>query len=321
MARDMAPGSPSIPRSDPAHLSGMLLAAAAFALLTSVDTIFKLMAAGHPAYQILLINGAFAVMPIMAAAMLTGGLERLRTERPLLHLVRGSVSVMSAFCAIYAYSRLPLANFYAIVFTGPLMVTAMSAFWLREKVEKDRWLAIACGFAGVLVVMNPLGAVPDADAATAIAGRIAAFASVLCYAVSVVILRRMRLGESNLAFSFYGYVASTSIGAILLLSMGSGPDMHAMDFAHLALSGFLAGLSSICLMTAYHRSPVAVVAPFQYTQIFWGALAGWLLWQQVPDQHLIAGAAIVAASGLYVIFREMRAPPEKSAAATFTENG
>jgi len=74
----------------------------------------------------------------------------------------------------------------------------------------------------------------------------------------------------------------------------------------LALSGFLAGLSSICLMTAYHRSPVAVVAPFQYTQIFWGALAGWLLWRQVPDGHLVAGAVIVAASGLYVIYREIK---------------
>ena len=139
----------------------MMLAAAAFALLTSVDTIFKLMAAGHPAYQILLINGSFAVIPILAAAMLTGGLGRLHTERPLLHLLRGSVSVVSAFCAIYAYSRLPLANYYAIVFTGPLMVTAMSAFWLREKIDRTSWLAIATGFAGVLVVMNPFA--PDSD--------------------------------------------------------------------------------------------------------------------------------------------------------------
>src|ERR1700732_4828801 len=122
----MAFGSSGISRSLPANLSGMLLAAAAFALLTSVDTIFKLMTAGHPAYQILLINGSFAVIPIITAALLTGGVGRLHTDRPLLHLVRGSVSVASAFFAIYAYSRLPLANFYAIVFTGPLIVTALS---------------------------------------------------------------------------------------------------------------------------------------------------------------------------------------------------
>jgi drug/metabolite transporter (DMT)-like permease len=115
----------------------------------------------------------------------------------------------------------------------------------------------------------------------------------------------MRLGESNLAFSLYGNIATTSIGAILVL-LWSGPEMHAVDFAHLALSGFLSGFSSICLMTAYHRSPVAIVAPFQYTQIIWGALAGWLIWNQLPSGHLIAGAVVVAASGLYVIYADLR---------------
>jgi len=115
----------------------------------------------------------------------------------------------------------------------------------------------------------------------------------------------MRLGESNLAFSFFGYVASLLIGGGMLL-LGGGSALQAGDFAHLALSGTLAGISSICLMTAYQRSPVALVAPFQYTQIFWGALAGWLLWAEMPGRRLMAGAAIVAMSGLFVIYREMR---------------
>src|SRR5690242_13346589 len=87
-------------------ISGMILAAAAFALLTSVDTIFKLISTGHPAYQILFINGLFALVPIMVWVMATGGIVRLRTVRPFQHLARGSTSVMSAFAAIYAYSRL-----------------------------------------------------------------------------------------------------------------------------------------------------------------------------------------------------------------------
>jgi len=145
---------PSVPnttalRCDPAALMGMLLAATAFALLTSVDTIFKLLSQGHPPYQILLINGAFSVIPIVGWALFTGGLNRLRTERPLLHLMRGSVSVTSAFCAIYAYSRLPLADYYAIVFSGPLIVTALSQLFLGEKIDSGRWFAIVIGFCGV----------------------------------------------------------------------------------------------------------------------------------------------------------------------------
>jgi len=300
----------ALSRSQHTPLAGMALAAAAFAMLTLIDTIFKLMAEGHPAYQILFVNGGFAVIPIVGWALLTGGFERLYTSRPLLHLVRGAVSVVSAFCAIYAYSRLPLADFYAIVFSGPLIVTALSAFWLGEKIDPGRWLAIITGFLGVLLVAHPGEASLAAHGTAAMAGRLAALLSVFCYALSVIMVRHMRLGESNLAFSFFGYVAGLVIGGTILL-FGKAPSLHMGDFAHLALSGFLAGVASICLMTAYQRSSVALVAPFQYTQIFWGALAGWLIWAQTPNRHLIAGAIIVAVSGLYVIYKEMRVSDDR----------
>jgi drug/metabolite transporter (DMT)-like permease len=294
----------SFARFEHTPVAGMTLAAVAFALLTSVDTIFKLMADNHPAYQILLVNGSFAIIPVVGWALLTGGIGRLHTGRPLLHLARGGISVVSAFCAIYAYSRLPLADFYAIVFSGPLIVTTLSAFWLGEIIDQGRWIAIIVGFLGIVLIAHPSGTGVLA-LKTVMAGRLAALLSVFCYALSVIMIRRMRLGESNLAFSFFGYVASLLIGGGMLL-LGGGSALQAGDFAHLALSGTLAGISSICLMTAYQRSPVALVAPFQYTQIFWGALAGWLLWAEMPGRRLMAGAAIVAMSGLFVIYREMR---------------
>jgi len=74
----------------------------------------------------------------------------------------------------------------------------------------------------------------------------------------------------------------------------------------LAMSGMLAGIATICLMTAYHRTPVSLVAPFQYTQIIWGAIAGYVLWAHRPDARLVLGAVVVAACGLFVIYREMR---------------
>ncbi len=142
--------------------------------------------------------------------MLTGGFTvRLKTARPLRHLARGSISVMSAFAAIFAYSRLPLTDFYAIVFAGPLIVTAMSSVWLGEKVERSRWLAIIVGFLGVLVIANPLES--STQDPTVIVGRIAALVSILCYALSVIMIRRMRLSETNLTFSFYGYCAAIVI--------------------------------------------------------------------------------------------------------------
>jgi drug/metabolite transporter (DMT)-like permease len=277
--------------SERSSLPGIMLAAAAFALLTAVDTIFKLMAARNfPAHQILLVNACFALIPILAWTMMTGGLARLATRHPIQHLMRGSVSVMSAFAAIYAYSRLPLTDFYAIVFAGPLIVTALSSFWLGEKIEIGRWFLM--------------------PSATAAGGRFAAFVSVFCYALSVVLIRRMRLGESNLSFSFYGYTAAVIIGGTLFAVLGGLP-LQKSDILGLALSGTLAGISSICLMTAYHRTPVALVAPFQYTQIIWGAVAGYALWAQMPGVRLVIGAFIVASSGLFVIYRELKVQEQR----------
>jgi drug/metabolite transporter (DMT)-like permease len=238
-------------------------------------------------------------------SLLTGGLARLRTARPIQHMVRGSTGVMSAFAAIYAYSRLPLTDFYAIVFAGPLIVTTMSAFWLGEKVEPARWLAIIVGFSGIMIIADPFATSGLIHASPELAGRFAAFISVFCYALSVVMIRRMRIGESSMAFAFYGYGMCVVIAGSLLLLHG-GPEITLRDVEHLALSGMCGGISSICLMTAYHRTPVALVAPFQYTQIIWGAVAGYFLWAYVPDLRLVAGAAVVIISGLFVIYREIK---------------
>lgn len=284
----------------------MSLGAAAFALMTSVDTIFKLLAANHPAHEILFVNGVFALLPIVIWAQMTGGLGRLQTLRPARHMIRGAFSVMSAFAAIYAYSRLPLTDFYAIVFAGPLVVTALSSVWLGEKVGLARWAAIAAGFVGILIIASP----PDGQTpeASMVAGRIAAFISVVCYALSVIMIRRMRLSESNLAFSFYGYLMALFISGAMIMLYGA-PTLSGNDVGCLALSGTLAGISSICLITAYHRTPVALVAPFQYTQIIWGAVVGYALWAQMPEARLVMAATVVAACGLFVIYRELRGEP------------
>jgi len=299
-------------------VSGMALALLSFALLTSVDTIFKLMVADHPIYQILFTNGCFALIPIFIWAALTGGVrQRLRTGRFAQHLLRGSISLTSAFLAVFAYSQLPLTDFYAIVFAGPLLVTIISVVWLGEKIEWQRWFAILLGFSGIMIVTspfhNPAEHTPLVEGTSLLIGRCAAFGSVLCYAFSVVIIRHMRAGETNITFSLYGYVASlTGSGFLTLLHTKDIAPLSYQDILHLALSGVLAGISSICLMTAYHRTPASLVAPFQYTQIIWGAIAGYVLWGQIPGPTLIVGAVIVALSGLYVIYSEMRFKPVHS---------
>lgn len=292
--------------------AGMALALLAFALLTSIDTIFKLLATDHPIYQLVFTNSCFALLPIFLWAALTGGVKpRLRTGRLAKHMLRGCISVTSGYMAIYAYSRLPLTDYYAIVFAGPLLVTTMSVLWLREKIELGRWLAILVGFSGVLIVVNPFHHNGDVQGFffddKMLIGRLEAFGSVACYALSVVIIRYMRSGETNITFSLYGYVTSVIVSGILwLFHYTNTQALPLPDILRLVGSGALSGVASISLMTAYHRSPASLVAPFQYTQIIWGAVAGYWLWGQTPGLGLMLGAVVVALSGLYVIYSEMR---------------
>ncbi len=299
-------------------LSGMMLGAVAFALCTAIDTVFKLMAGHHPSYQILVVNGLIALCPILLWTAVTGGLRRLHTSRLLLHLLRGGISTSSAYLAIYAYSHLHLTDFYAIIFAGPLMVATLSSVFLREAMGLHRVLAIIVGFSGVIVAFDPFqnvsaqGGVADPDILLA---RFSALGAVACYAVSVVLIRHMRSRETNMTFSFYGYLASISVGLCILL-IRHDPDLPMLtghDWRYLVTAGLMSGFSSIALMTAYHRTPAVLVAPFQYTQMIWAAVSGYVLWAHIPSLKLIVGAAIVAASGFYIIYSEMR--PKQPCAA------
>lgn len=301
------------PSSRQNSLSGMGLGAAAFALMTGVDIIYKLVAAHHPAYQIIFVAASFGLIPILAWAQMTGGIKRIQTTHPIQHTARAMASLMSGFAAIYAYSRLPLTDFYAIVFAGPLLITVLSFLCLGEKVDRSRWIAILVGFGGILIITDPTGHEAHGSAVAAVTlamGRFAAFISVACYAVSVLMIRRMRLGESNMAFPFYGYMTAMAFCAGLLWFEGA-PELTNQEIIMLVFAGIMGGIASICLNTAYQRTPVALVAPFQYSQILWGSLAGYFIWDHVPDQPLVTGAVVVAACGLFVIYQEIygRATP------------
>ena len=292
--------------NDTHALLGAGLALAAFALNSTVDVILKLVAAGHPFYQVIAVNGSFAMLPVLLGVAFTGGPQKLRTAQLGRHLFRGCFGSAAAFLAVFAYAHIPLTDFYAIIFAGPIIATTLSALWLKEPIDWTRWLAIALGFGGILIITNPFGdRIAATDHGWLLIGRLAALGSVSCYAIAMLMVRRMRHSESNLAFSFYGYCVTVGLAWLALLAF-DGPPMQRTELFTLMLSGTMGGIASICMMTAFQKAPVALVAPFQYTQILWGALYGWLIWHHLPDWRLAIGAAIVMASGLYVLFRELR---------------
>jgi drug/metabolite transporter (DMT)-like permease len=298
---------------------GIGLALLAFALFSSMDAMIKWLSAGYPVHEMLFFNAAFALVPVAIMTYRAGGLRDLRTSRLGLHLLRGACGMTAAFSAFTAYSLMPLADAYAIIFATPLLITVLSVPLLGETVRWRRWSAVLVGFAGVLVMLQPGSGSFDFAAGAAM---LAASAS----ALSVILVRKLAATETMASIAFYTNAAAVTVMAGLL-PFGFVPPTLA-DLALMAVAGLAGGSAVMLLIAGYRRAPAAVVAPFQYSQMLWGVALGLLLWGDVPAQAVVLGATIVVASGLYILYREVvRAGGEPvparaaSAAATTTPGG
>lgn len=272
---------------------------------------FGLMAAmiklGHEAGintpELLFYRFAFGLPPLLAWMALTGSLGAWRTERPLIHLVRGGLGFATMALAFSALAFLPLAEATTIGFVAPLFSVMLSALVLAEPVGRYRWSAVALGFLGVLMVMRPGGsALPPTGLALALA-------AALGVAAVTITLRQMGRTERTptivLWFTAFSMVAS---GALLPFFA----ERHdAGDWLILVLLGLTGGIGQLFLTSSLRFAPVPAVVPFDYLQLLWAVLLGWLLWETSPPASSWAGAAVIVASGLLTLYREHKLGRDK----------
>lgn len=275
---------------------GIALAFVAFALYSGMDVTIKLLTKSYSVPQVIALNSLFALGPILAYAAMFGGLyNNLRTRRPIYHVIRATCGLFSSFFAFWAYSRMPIADAYALAFTAPLFITALAVPILKEPVGWRRWTAIGVGFVGVLIMLRPGSGLINL-------GSLAVLAGALFYSVGMLVTRLARNTETSVSFAFYATLASGTVFGAMTPWLGRMPTLH--DLGLSALGGTLCGVAFVCLLTAFRKVPAAVAAPFQYSQIIWGVLFGWLVFGDMPDRTLFIGLAIVISSGLYILYRE-----------------
>lgn len=275
---------------------GIALAFIAFALYSVMDVTVKLLTAKYAVPQVIALNSLFALGPILAYAALFGGLfNNLRTRRPIYQLARAFCGVCSSFLGFWAYSRMPIADVYALAFTAPLFITALAVPILKEPVGWRRWSAVGVGFLGVLVMLRPGSGLINAASFAVLGGA-------FFYSVGMLVTRFARNTESGVSFAFYSTLASLTVFGAMTPWLGRMPTWP--DLGLSALGGTVCGIAFVCLLTAFRKVPAAVAAPFQYTQIIWGVLYGYLFFGDLPDSMLFVGVAIVIASGLYILYRE-----------------
>lgn len=275
---------------------GILLRVLAMALMALLAAVVKFCAErGVPVLEIIFFRNAFAFIPVLLYIWKTTGFGVLRTRRPGAHLVRSTVGLTGMVCGFTAVSLLPLTQSTAISFSAPLFMVALSALILKEPVGVHRWMAVAVGFIGVLIMIHP-------DPRQFVgAGVLFAIAAAVGSAGAMIAIREISRTEPGPTIVFYFTLAGTVLG---LMSLPFGWVLPSPGtLALLVAAGLIGGTGQLLLTEAIRRAPVAVVAPFDYTQLLWAGLIGFLIWGETPAVLTLVGAIVVAASSSYLLWR------------------
>ncbi len=264
-------------------------------LLTSADAVAKALTSRYPVFEVMTMEVAFALIPLGLMVFRPGNRLRWREIQDWrIVCLRGLLAGLGTFFSFYAYSKLPLDEVYAIIFSAPIIVTIASIPLLGERVGPYRAAAVVIGFAGILTMVNP-------GKMTLSLGQLAAFGGALTTAGAILIMRRGR-GERPtvmVAAVMAGLLAVSLPGTIL-----DATPPTASDLALAALAGLLMGTGNFILLSAIRRAPAAVIAPSQYTMLVWAIAYSALLFHDALKPNIIAGAAIVVCSNLYILHRE-----------------
>lgn len=284
-------GTPSRGLAVAAMCAGVLL-------LTISDALTKWLVVRYGPFQIMLVRSLTALPLVAALVVWADGWRGLRSARPAVHAWRGVLTLAAASAFILSLRTLPLAEATALIAAAPLFIAALSAPLLGERVGAPRWAAILAGFAGVLVITRPGASAFQPASALALA-------ATALYALVMLSAKWIDKRDGVRTVMLYLALATALLSSFAAL--GSWPKPQASD-ALVFLATAVAGTLGVTLITqAFRMAPAAVVAPFDYTALLWAGALGWLVWGDAPDAQTIAGAALIIASGLWLVLGRGRA--------------
>ena len=269
---------------------------AAVLMFSLMDALLKLLSEHYPPFQVATLRGASSLPFVLTWALLSGGGRSLLRVRWPLHLLRGALGVGMMASFVYGVNRLPLSTAYSVFFIAPLLITALSGPLLGERVGPRRWVAIGIGLIGVLVLLRPTGEGMLSLAALAVAG------AALGYAATAITVRVLARTDTTQAMMVW-LMTLITVGAGALAWSGWVPVRGEHLWLILGL-GVAGSLGQYAVTEAFRLGEASLIAPLEYTALIWGVLLDLSLWGVLPDSVTWAGAAIIVASGLYLLRRE-----------------
>jgi len=279
----------------------VLLGFACFAAYSISDAFVKSLRGSLPAYEAVFFGAALG---LAALPFIKGKGHRWRdmliANHPGLWWTRAITGAIGSIAAVIAFTALPMAETFALIFLMPIFVTLLSVLLLKEHVGWRRWSAVCIGFIGVMVVLRPGFRVLGV-------GHLAAIVCGLSGAISVVAMRRAGPHEKRISLYGAGVVGPLLLGGLLMLSHFVWPDLQ--QWGLLAGYGLLAALASVLLMLATLRAPANRVAPTQYSQMLWAIGFGYWLFGDRLDWPMLIGIVLILGAGLFTLVREEQVTP------------
>jgi drug/metabolite transporter (DMT)-like permease len=286
----------------PAHrehvVLGMAAGAGAYFMFSVMVLFAKILSTNHSVIEIAFYRNLIGSVPFLFVIFALGRRDILvlRT-RPVLVGFRAILGAISLVVTFWAFSLMPLADTTALLFASSLFIPVLGVVFLKELVGPYRWSAVIIGFAGVVIMARPTGDVY-------VLGISVALCAAFLHATLQIILRYLSRFESPETISFYFFIIGTIVTALALPFVAVTPATSEIPLLFgVGLSGAAA---QWLLSVAYKNAPAAVVTVFNYTSIIWATLFGWMIWNEWPLPAVIAGAAIVIASNILIVWRESR---------------
>ena len=277
---------------NPELFRGIAMVLTAVVFFSLVDFLSKYLARYYPVGMVVWARYTFHLLLVVVVLGPRHGLALVRTAQPGVQMLRGLLLAFASLLFVWALKFMPLAESTAIAYLAPLFVALLSVKFLKERIEFARWMAILCGFIGVVAIIRPGGSVftwavflPMGNA--------------LAFAAYQILTRRLAGVDSPYTSIFYaGLVGSVLLTAALPYSWV--PLRSGLHLAALIVLGMIGGAGHLILIKAYEHGPASRLAPFGYSQLIWVLILGFFAFGDFPDIWSLFGIAILVASGIYM---------------------
>ena len=281
-----------MPKPRSKELIGILIGILAYLSFSILDATQKTLILYHSVFQLLLVKYFFVLFLALFESKRKNNFLFYKSKNIKLQIFRSLLSVIESGCFVLSFKYLSLANAHSIGSLAPVIVVALSAIILKEKVSPKTWVAIFIGFIGVLIILRPTSSIFDPKALLPL---VAAFVLGLYQ----IVTKKVSEYDTNETSLFYTSIIGMTIMSLLATNFWSPvePSSYTMFLA----IGVFFSLGLYLQIIALSKARASILQPFHYTLIFWAIIFGYIFYDDVPDIYTIVGALIITCSGVFVL--------------------